>query len=260
MEFDEDGSRKMEIDEMVTMFKTNHIDVTEDELCSLFFKGKKYRKQDINKLYLDFYQFMQFALSKKSDYDFSMFMRKVKEKLQKEEVTTKKDDDLLNEKEPLFLPMNFNLVLDYFIKKGKERQSQKKIRRAIKRMNNIMNPGTYPENDKDFRDGDEEEEEEKDKEKEKPKKQKPGVDSVLNSVEFDVYTDLTKGQGISELNMQRLYMYLLHSDLALSRGVVIDMNSNIYPETGDINNDTRCFERKFKLCNRRNRFKNCYVE
>ena len=164
LEFDEDGSRKMEIDEMVTMFKTNHIDVTEDELCSLFFKGKKYRKQDINKLYLDFYQFMQFALSKKSDYDFSMFMRKVKEKLQKEEVTTKKDDDLLNEKEPLFLPMNFNLVLDYFIKKGKERQSQKKIRRAIKRMNNIMNPGTYPENDKDFRDGDEEEEEEKEEE------------------------------------------------------------------------------------------------
>ena len=87
-------------------------------------------------------------------------------------------------------------------------------------------------------------EEEKDKEKEKPKKQKPGVDSVLNSVEFDVYTDLTKGQGISELNMQRLYMYLLHSDLALSRGVVIDMNSNIYPKTDDINNDTRCFVEK----------------
>ena len=36
LQFDEDGSRKMEIDEMVTMFKTNHIDVTEDDLCSLF--------------------------------------------------------------------------------------------------------------------------------------------------------------------------------------------------------------------------------
>lgn len=89
-----------------------------------------------------------------------------------------------------------------------------------------------------------EEGENKDKEKEVPKKQKPGVDTVLNKVEYDIYCDLTRGQGISELNMQRMYMYLLHSDLAFSRGVVIDMNSNIYPKTDDPNNDTRCFVEK----------------
>ena len=81
LEFDEDGSRKMEIDEMVSMFKVNHIDVTEDDLISLFFKGRKFRKCDVNKLYLDFYQFMQFGLSKKSDYDFRVFMRNIKNKL-----------------------------------------------------------------------------------------------------------------------------------------------------------------------------------
>ena len=173
LQFDEDGSRKMEIDEMVTMFKTNHIDVTEDDLCSLFFKGKKFRKEDINKLYLDFYQFMQFALSKASDQDFRVFMRKIKSKILKEKAKemkneddvkrkdsscllekniTNDDDDLLEDdkKEPVFLPMNFNLVLDYFINKGKERKSQKKIRRAIKMMKNILKPGTYPDNDKDF--------------------------------------------------------------------------------------------------------------
>ena len=188
LQFDEDGSRKMEIDEMVTMFKTNHIDVTEDDLCSLFFKGKKFRKEDINKLYLDFYQFMQFALSKASDQDFRIFMRKIKEKIMKEkeneknkskeenesednpslhfsrtnrtnsDITKEEEaDDLLNSdnaNEPIFLPMNFNLVLDYFINKGKERKSQKKIRKAIKMMKNILKPGTYKDNDKDFAESD----------------------------------------------------------------------------------------------------------
>ena len=142
LQFDEDGSRKMEIDEMVTMFKTNHINVTEDDLCSLFFKGKKFRKEDINKLYLDFFQFMKFALSKTSDQDFRIFMRKVKEKILKEKENEKNeennendnkiDDDLFvdEKKEPVFLPMNFNLLLDYFINKGKERKSQKKNKKG----------------------------------------------------------------------------------------------------------------------------------
>ncbi len=168
LQFDEDGSRKMEIDEMVTMFKTNHINVTEDDLCSLFFKGKKFRKEDINKLYLDFFQFMKFALSKASDQDFRIFMRNIKEKIIKEKEKEKKEEDEENKnglkkkeeiqddlfvdekKEPIFLPMNFNLLLDYFINKGKERKSQKKIRKAIKMMRNILKPGSYPDDDKDF--------------------------------------------------------------------------------------------------------------
>ncbi|MCQ2816063.1 MAG: nucleoside monophosphate kinase [archaeon] len=88
------------------------------------------------------------------------------------------------------------------------------------------------------------EEGEGEEKKEKKKKQKPTVDSVLNPVEFAVYDDITNGRPISELNMQRMYMYLLHTDLALSRGVVIDMNSNIFPKTDDPNNDTDCFVAK----------------
>ena len=204
LQFDEDGSRKMEIDEMTTMFNTNNINVTEEDLCELFFKGKKYKKEDINKLYLDFFQFMNFALSKKSDQDFRVFMRNIKEKKMKEkeleriaeEEKRKKNlenfqgeeeevvDDLFvdEKKEPVFFPMNFNLLLDYFINKGKERKSQKKIRRAIKMMRNILTPGKYPEDDPDFAE-DEDGEEEKPKDEEKrEKKEEDEYDKQLREI------------------------------------------------------------------------------
>ena len=204
LQFDEDGSRKMEIDEMTTMFNTNNINVTEEDLCGLFFKGKKYKKEDINKLYLDFFQFMNFALSKKSDQDFRVFMRNIKEKKMKEkeqerileEEKKRKNlenfekgeeevvDDLFvdEKKEPVFFPMNFNLLLDYFINKGKERKSQKKIRRAIKMMRNILQPGRYPETDPDFQEDEEGEEENKEEEEKKDKKEEDEYDKQLREI------------------------------------------------------------------------------
>ena len=83
LEFDEDQSRKMEIDEMVEMFNQNHIEATLEDLKNLFFKGKRVKKEDIMKLYLDFYQFMNFALTK--DQDFRNFMREIKEKRKNKE-------------------------------------------------------------------------------------------------------------------------------------------------------------------------------
>ena len=78
-------------------------------------------------------------------------------------------------------------------------------------------------------------------EPEPAKNVKPEVDSVLNEVELAVYNDLINGQGVSELNMQRMYMYILHSDLAISRGVVIDMSSTITPENDDPEHDNQSF-------------------
>ena len=204
LQFDEDGSRKMEIDEMTTMFNTNNINVTEEDLCGLFFKGKKYKEKDINKLYLDFFQFMNFALSKKSDQDFRVFMRAIKEKKMKEkeqerileEEKEKKKlanfesteeeavDDLFvdEKKEPVFFPMNFNLLLDYFINKGKERKSQKKIRRAIKMMRNILTPDRYPEDDPDFIEDEEGGEEKSEEEDKKEKKEEDEYDKQLREI------------------------------------------------------------------------------
>ena len=46
LEFDGDGSRKLEIGEMVNMFKTNNIPVSEKELVGLFFKDKKLKSNE----------------------------------------------------------------------------------------------------------------------------------------------------------------------------------------------------------------------
>ena len=137
LEFDEDQSRKMEIDEMVEMFNQNHINASLEDLKNLFFKDKKVNKEDIMKLYLDFYQFMNFALTK--DQDFRNFMREIKERNKKKE---KKLRDKKNEEEDEgedYLPMNFNLMFDYFLMKGKERASIDEIEKSIKEMDKIIN-------------------------------------------------------------------------------------------------------------------------
>jgi hypothetical protein len=167
VEFDADGSRKLEIDEMVTMFNTNNIPVETEELLNLFFKDKKLPKGEDP--YLDFYQFMEFALSKICDQDFRLFMRMLKVKIaklkadssQKNLLTIKehndkkeeedeeesmdathlKEDGKKKEEDILFLPMNFNLVLDYFNNKGKQRENEDKIKKAVDTMDVITNGG-----------------------------------------------------------------------------------------------------------------------
>ena len=135
LEFDEDQSRKMEIDEMVEMFNQNHINANLRDLVNLFFKGQNIKEEDIMKLYLDFYQFMNFALTK--DQDFREFMREIKLKSKKKDegFNTNENEDESNG----YLPMNFNLMFDYFLVKGKERASIEAIENSINEMDKIIN-------------------------------------------------------------------------------------------------------------------------
>lgn len=80
---------------MVIMFNTNNIHVKKEELKALFFK--KNLKISDDELFLDFYQFMEFALNKVCDQDFRNFMRKLKKK--KIEKSIKDKDNLLKSKE-----------------------------------------------------------------------------------------------------------------------------------------------------------------
>ena len=114
---------------MLTMFNQNHINVDIKELVNLFFKSKKFKEKDIMKLYLDFYQFMEFAINK--EQDFRDFMREIKEKYKRSKDW--KDDH------NTYLPMNFNLVLDYFIIKGKERSAIEVIENSINAMDKVLN-------------------------------------------------------------------------------------------------------------------------
>ena len=87
LEIDKKGNHKMILKEVVKLFKENNIEVDVKELKNLFLKqinnNKSKKGQPHNLLYLNFYQFMNFALSK--DQDFMLFMRKIKRKFKKEE-------------------------------------------------------------------------------------------------------------------------------------------------------------------------------
>ena len=130
LEFDSKGAQKMEFDEILKMFNQNHIKADKNDIVNLFFKDKKIKKEeDILKLYLGFYQFINFALER--EQDFREFMRELKQKCKK-----KVNDVSINNNnnESSYLPMNFNLVLDYFINKEKERHSVGIVINAIEQL------------------------------------------------------------------------------------------------------------------------------
>lgn len=129
LSFDEDGSREMEINEMLDMFKSNNINVTYEDLISLFFADEKFREKDMMKLHYDFYRFVRFALSK--DELFRSFIRNLKEK------STSNG----------FLPVSFKILFDYFSLKQKERESKNKIKDS---MNVLERYIKKDENDKDI--------------------------------------------------------------------------------------------------------------
>lgn len=158
LEFDEDGSRKLEMEELEQMFKTNNIETNLNNLCNLFFSdspgGTKQKSQED----LNFYEFLEFALSSSSDQSFRNFMRNLKDtmicKLKEDKENTLESEPIYYSKhketfrttfnendsyDDKFLPMNFNLVLDYFNKKGKVRELENKILNSIANMNLFKN-------------------------------------------------------------------------------------------------------------------------
>ena len=161
LDFDADGNRRMELDEMQEMFESNKISASIHDLVDLFFKGKKFKPKEIMKLYLNFHQFINFALTK--DQEFRDFMRNIKEKADKESGEKIKktktissqiksstisesnedndNDENKNNKEEKghYFPMNFKSLLDYFIDRGRQRESKNVINNAIKEMNEIIN-------------------------------------------------------------------------------------------------------------------------
>ena len=139
LEFDISGNQKMEFDEIVKMFNQNHIKAGKKDIFNLFFKHKVIkRKKDIMKLHLGFYQFIVFALKK--EQEFRDFMRKIKLEYKKKEKNEYNNND---KEENVYLPMNFNLVLDYFIKKEKERYSIKKLKNAFDKLDNDIKADNY---------------------------------------------------------------------------------------------------------------------
>ena len=141
LEIDKKGNHKMILKEVVKLFKENNIEVDVKELKNLFLKqinnNKSKKGQPHNLLYLNFYQFMNFALSK--DQDFMLFMRKIKRKFKKEErKRSSKTFGFDEKKETAYIPMNFDVIIDYFINKEKQRNSVHRVETAINEMDKII--------------------------------------------------------------------------------------------------------------------------
>jgi hypothetical protein len=141
LDFDVSGNQRMEFDEIVKMFNQNHIKAGKNDIVNLFFKHKAIKKkEDIMKLSLGFYQFINFALKKEED--FRNFMRKIKKEYAKNE--SNEYDGKKNES--AYLPMNFNLVLDYFIRKEKERHSIRKLKQVFEQLDKDINKSIIDKN------------------------------------------------------------------------------------------------------------------
>ena len=144
LEFDKKGNHKMVIKEIVDLFKQNNINIDINEIKELFFKNVKIKnKKDEakNLLYLDFYQFMDFAL--KREQDFRQFMRVVKKRNKIEENSKNLKTFNYNDekKDNVYIPMNFDLIFDYLINKEKQRNSIEVVENAIKEMDKIIQKG-----------------------------------------------------------------------------------------------------------------------
>lgn len=62
-----------------------------------------------------------------------------------------------------------------------------------------------------------------------PKKPKKGPESVLTKLEFEIFNELNSGKELNEENLNGMYKAIIHSDLAKSRGIIIEHNSTIFP-------------------------------
>ena len=127
---DETGNqRSMEITQLKQMFKMNNINVSKKQLIDLFFTDNK-SPNDINKLVLDFDKFISFATEK--EQNFNDFMRNIRQ------THKPKGTGAANQKNGMYFPNNFDLLLKYFIKKRKENKGKLMVKKAIKEMDSVI--------------------------------------------------------------------------------------------------------------------------
>ena len=117
LEFDEDRSRTLEISELFTMFNSNGIPVTKDELIDLF-TWKTDEKKQIWEYKLTFLDFVEFSFSDVCEVKFRELMKKIKKRMNQQ----------------VYFPMTLKQSLEYIFNKGKIKTNIQKIKRGIKKI------------------------------------------------------------------------------------------------------------------------------
>lgn len=146
LEFDKDFSRKLEINELYDMFKTNNIPVKLEELIMLFFNNKnkslfkktksKYLLKVEEEQSLNFYELIIFAFNLENELMFELFFRKLKKIIvfinnkkilcKNNEEENKRNNFNLNN----YIPTTINLLFDFLNKKGNIRSEYDYINKA----------------------------------------------------------------------------------------------------------------------------------
>ena len=120
LQFDADHSRTLEISELFTMFNTNGIPVTKDELIDLF-TLRDQKKKKIWEYKLTFLDFVNFSLSEECEAKYRLLMKKVKQR-------TNSD---------IYLPMTLKQTLEHIFNKGKIKLNIAKINKEINKLEKI---------------------------------------------------------------------------------------------------------------------------
>ena len=120
LQFDADHSRTLEISELFTMFNTNGIPVTKDELIDLF-TLRDQKKKKIWEYKLTFLDFVNFSLSEECEAKYRLLMKKVKQR-------TNSD---------IYLPMTLKQTLEHIFNKGKIKLNIAKINKGINKLEKI---------------------------------------------------------------------------------------------------------------------------
>jgi hypothetical protein len=109
---------------MEQMFKINKIPMDMSNLVKLFYKPTDDgHKSTDNKDELDFNSLVNYAISSTTDEKYREYMRNIKTKMDKN-----------NSKEDLYIPMNFNSLLEHFNSKGKIREKMQDVSETIGKM------------------------------------------------------------------------------------------------------------------------------
>ena len=120
LQFDADHSRTLEISELFTMFNTNGIPVTKDELIDLFTLRDE-KKKKIWEYKLTFLDFVNFSLSEDCEAKYRLLMKKIKQR-------TNSD---------IYLPMTLKQTLEHIFNKGKIKLNIAKINKGINKLEKI---------------------------------------------------------------------------------------------------------------------------
>ena len=119
LEFEEDHSRTLELRELLTMFNSNGIPITKEEIAYLFL-GKPMNDHSYQSYKISFLDLVLFALNNENEDKFRNVMKRIKART----------------KTKTFIPMTIIESLGYVFKKGKITKNISTIQKCINKISN----------------------------------------------------------------------------------------------------------------------------